>query len=503
MFEPLLHALPIVFQPMNLLAMIAGVAMGIAIGALPGLSATMGIAVLIPLTFGLDPLVGLGMMAGIYNGAMYGGAIPAVLLRIPGTPASIVTTFDGHAMAKKGEAGRALQIAVVSSAIGGMASAVALMAFAPPLSRVTLAFGPAEYFWVGVFGLSSISVFLGKSPIKGILSACMGLMIGMVGIDQITGGQRFTFGTVNLVDGFHIVVLLTGLYALPPAIGMAEEAIKTGISSAELKIGKSRHIFSDWRILWRTWVRSSGLGILVGLLPGAGGNIAAFLSYNEAKRASKHPETFGHGAPEGVAAGECGNNADNSAALVPALTLGVPGSSVAAVILGGLLIHGLRPGPALFRDHADIVYGFMIQMFATSFLLIVIGGFLGAKVFVHLLRLPRVMLVPLIVGLTAVGVYSINNNMFDLYMMFAFGMLGYAMERLDFPLAPAVLGLILGSMSEENMRLALLISQGDWTVFFTRPISLTIAILTAVVLLFPVVRTIRDRRREAREAATA
>jgi len=496
-FDPLLHALPYVFQPANLFAMVAGVVLGIAIGALPGLSATMGIAVLIPLTFGLDPLVGLGMMAGIYNGAMYGGAIPAVLLRIPGTPASIVTTFDGYPMAQKGEAGRALQIAVVSSAIGGMVSAVVLMTLAPPLARVTLAFGPAEYFWVGIFGLSAIAVFVGKNPIKGVLSACIGLLIGCIGIDTITGAQRFTFGNINLYDGFNIVVLLTGLYAIPPAIAMAEEAVKTGISRDKLRVKSSHGMFDDWRRLWKTWTRSSVIGVIVGLLPGAGGNIAAFLSYNEAKRASKTPDEFGEGSPEGVAAGECGNNADNSAALVPALTLGVPGSSVAAVILGGLLIHGLRPGPALFRDYPDVVYGFMIQMFVTSALLMFIGGIIGTRVFIHVLRLPRVLLVPLIAGLTAVGVYSINNSMFDLYMMLGFGLLGYAMERLDFPLAPAVLGLILGPMAEENMRLALLISQNDWLVFVTRPISVTIAVLTLLVLAFPIIRDILARRRTA------
>jgi putative tricarboxylic transport membrane protein len=501
MFDGLFHALPLVFEPANFLAMIGGVAMGIAIGALPGLSATMGIAVLIPLTFGMDPMVALGMMAGIYNGAMYGGAIPAVLLRVPGTPAAIATTFDGYPMAQKGQAGRALQIAVVSSAIGGMISAISLMTLAPPLSRVTLAFGPAEYFWVGVFGLSAISVFVGKNPIKGVISACLGLLVGVIGLDQVTGGERFTFGNVNLLDGFHIVVLLTGLYALPPAIAMAEEAVMTGISRAQLKVGAAQGIFDDWRLLWRTWLRSGIIGIFVGLLPGAGGNIAAFLSYNEARRASKRPQDFGEGSPEGVAAAETGNNADNSAALVPALTLGVPGSSVAAVILGGLLVHGLRPGPALFRDHADIVYGFMIQMFMTSFLLIVIGGFLGTKVFIHVLRLPRVLLVPLIVALTGVGVYSINNSMFDLWMMLAFGMVGYAMERLSFPLAPAVLGLILGSMAEESMRLQLLISQDDWSVFLTRPISALIAVLTALVLLFPIVRGYFDRRRLQREAS--
>ncbi len=493
MFEPLLHALPAVFAWQNFLAMVGGTALGIAIGALPGLSATMGIAVLIPLTFGLDPLIGLGMMAGIYNGAVYGGAIPAILLRIPGTPSSIVTTFDGYPMARKGQAAYSLQLAVISSAIGGMISAITLMLLAPPLSRVTLAFGPAEYFWVAIFGLSSISVLIGRNPIKGLLSACFGIMVGTVGMDFVTGQERFTFGNVNLVGGFHIVVLLTGLYALPPVIGMAEEAIKTGISKAELNIGKLPALWHGWQRLWRTWLRSAGIGVMVGILPGAGGSIAAFISYNEAKRYSREPDTFGEGNPEGVAAAECGNNADNSAAMIPALTLGVPGSAVAAVILGGLLIHGLQPGPALFRDNPDVVYGFMIQMFFTAFLLMIIGSYLGARVFVQVLRIPRILLAPMILGLVDVGVYSINNSIFDVWMLLLFGLVGYAMERLDFPLAPAVLGLILGGLAESQVRLALLISQGDATVLFTRPISMVIIGLTLLVLAVPVVRAIRGK----------
>src|SRR5690606_6375330 len=418
--------------------MVIGTLAGILVGALPGLSATMGIAVLIPLTFGLDPLVALGMMAGIYNGAMYGGAIPAVLLRIPGTPAAIATTFDGYVMSQQGRSGFALKVAVFSSAFGGIMSAIALMTLAPPLSKITLAFGPAEYFWVAVFGLASISVLLGRDPVKGLIAACFGLVLSTVGIDQVTGHERFTFDTLELSSGFHIVVLLVGLYALPPVFIMAEEAIKKGISAAELKFGGAGSYLDILRY-WKTLIRSSIIGIIVGILPGAGGNIAAFLSYNEAKRASRDPDSFGQGNPEGVAAAECGNNADNAAAMIPALTLGVPGSSVSAVILGGLLVHGLQPGPALFRENADVVYGFMIQMLVTSILLIPFGGLLATRLFSQVLRLPRVMLAPLIIGLTVVGVYCINNSIFDLYMMLCFGLVGYCMEKLKFPLAPAVL----------------------------------------------------------------
>src|SRR5690606_10205390 len=365
---------------------------------------------------------------------------------------------------------------------GGIMSAIALMTLAPPLSKITLAFGPAEYFWVAVFGLASISVLLGRDPVKGLIAACFGLVLSTVGIDQVTGHERFTFDTLELSSGFHIVVLLVGLYALPPVFIMAEEAIKKGISAAELKFGGAGSYLDILRY-WKTLIRSSIIGIIVGILPGAGGNIAAFLSYNEAKRASRDPDSFGQGNPEGVAAAECGNNADNAAAMIPALTLGVPGSSVSAVILGGLLVHGLQPGPALFRENADVVYGFMIQMLVTSILLIPFGGLLATRLFSQVLRLPRVMLAPLIIGLTVVGVYCINNSIFDLYMMLCFGLVGYCMEKLKFPLAPAVLGLILGGMAETNLRLTMLISGDDWRALVQNTISQIIIALVVVVLL--------------------
>ena len=325
MFAPLWHALPIVLQWPNLIAIFVGTVAGMVIGSLPGLTATMGIAVLIPLTFSLDPLVALGMMAGIYNGAMYGGSIPAILLKIPGTPPSIVTTFDGPPMAAQGRAGYALRIACWSSAIGGAVSAVSLMLFAPPLVRVTLLFGPAEYFWVAVFGLSSIAVLLGSDPIKGLAAACLGLSFSMVGLDTVSGHERFTFGSKELIDGLDLIVILTGLYALPPAFRMAEQALKKGLESALLSQKSEDSLLRNWPMFVPTWIRSSLIGVMVGILPGTGGSMAAFIAYNEVRRADKDPDSFGKGNPLGVAAAECGNNADNAAAMIPALTLGVPG----------------------------------------------------------------------------------------------------------------------------------------------------------------------------------
>lgn len=485
------EALVLIADPWVILFMVLGTAIGIAIGALPGLSATMGIAVLIPLTFVMQPLEALGMIAGIYNGAMYGGAIPAILLRIPGTPAGIATVFDGYPMAQQGQARTALNISLASSALGSVASALSLLLLAPPLALVSLSFGPSEYFWLAVFGLTSIAVLLSDNPVKGLLSVCLGLWIGTMGIDRITGNERFTFEQTELLDGINIIVLLTGLYAIPPALGLAEKALV--IHRDQLSVSPESGQF-HWSSLIPTWIRSSFIGIGIGIIPAVGGNVAALLAWNEARRVAKEPDRFGKGAPEGVAAAECANNADNAATLIPALTLGIPGNAVSAVILGALLVHGLRPGPQLFRDDAPVIYGFMLAMLITGILMFIIGRF-GAKLFVNVLRLPALMLAPMIVGLTIVGVYSINNTMFDVWLMLGFGLLGYAMEKMAIPSAPAVLAVILGPMAEAEFRRSLLISRGDVGFLFERPISMVLIAMVALVLLVPLYRRLRTARR--------
>ena len=418
MYSDLLQALPAVVGFSNVAAVVIGVLAGIVVGAMPGLSATMAISVLVPFTFGLEPLVALGLMAGIYNGAMYGGAIPAVLLRIPGTPAAVATTFDGYPMAQKGEGGFALQVAVVSSAIGGIASAFALMLLAPPLSKVTLLFGPSEVFWVAVFGLASIIFLLGGNPVKGLISACFGVFVSVIGSDPIYGNDRFTFGQLEMLDGISIVILLVGLYALPPVIDLLETPLKTdGIESSQLGTEPIWKAIPRMKGFWKTWLRSSVFGIWIGILPGAGGSMAAFMSYNEARRNSKHPERWGEGEPEGVAASETANNADTASALIPALTLGIPGTAVAAVMLGGLLVHGLQPGPMLFRENPGIVFGFMWQFLFGAILLILLGGSLATNSFARLLNLPRPLLGSVIIVLMLIGVYSIHGRMFDVYLM--------------------------------------------------------------------------------------
>lgn len=498
MYYELVHALPEVLSFTNFAAVIIGVIAGIIVGAMPGLSATMAISVLVPFTFGLEPLVALGLMAGIYNGAMYGGAIPAVLLRIPGTPAAVATTFDGYPMAQKGEGGFALQVAVVSSSIGGIASAIALMLLAPPLSKVTLLFGPSEVFWVAVFGLASIIFLLGGSAIKGLISACFGVFVSVIGSDPIFGTDRFTFGQLELLDGINIVILLVGLYALPPVIDLLEVPLKTdSVSSSKLGTEPLWRALPRMKGFWKTWIRSSIIGIWIGILPGAGGSMAAFMSYNEARRASKTPDTWGNGEPEGVAAAETANNADTASALIPALTLGIPGTAVAAVMLGGLLIHGLQPGPMLFRDNPDIVFGFMWQFLFGAVLLVLLGGSLATNSFARLLNLPRPLLGSVIIVLMLIGVYSIHGRMFDVYLMLGFGAIGYVMDKLKFPLPPVVLGLILGGFAEENLRLALRIGRGDWSILFANVTSLVLVALTVAVVVGPRIKRHLQKKKHA------
>lgn len=489
-FSAILSALPGVFSLPVLASMVLGTIVGIGVGALPGLSATMGIAVLIPLTFTLDPLVALGMVAGIYNGAMYGGSIPAILLRIPGTPAGIATVFDGHEMAKKGQAKLALDISLTSSSLGSAVSAIALLLLAPPLAAIALKFGQADYFWLAVFGLTAISVLLAGNPVKGFLSACLGLFIGLIGLDALTGSQRFTFGTPELIGGVDIIVILTGLYAIPPAIDLMVG--RAGIAAGRIDISGKRAPFR-WRSLVPVWIRSSGIGLVIGLIPALGGNIAALLAWNEQRRWTRDPEAYGSGEPDGLAAPECANNADTGATLIPALTLGIPGNAVAAVVLGALLVHGLRPGPELFRANADIVYGFMLAMLVTAGMMYVIGKF-GARLYVNVLRMPGRLLGPIVLGLTVVGVYSIHNSMFEVWLMLGFGALGFVMERLNIPTAPAVLAVILGPIAEESLRRALLISGGDASALLAGPISWLLAALTAAAVLSPLYKAIRTRR---------
>lgn len=495
MFEHVVNAFIAVLSWQSILAMCFGTLVGIMLSALPGLSATMCIALAIPFTYGMDVLPALGLLAGIHNGASQGGAIPAILLKIPGNAGAICTSWDGYPMAQQGNAGGAINLAAWSSAFGGMVSALSLVLLAPPLAKVALAFGPPEIFWVNIFGLVTIAAMLGDDLLKGILAASFGLLIGTIGLDNVTGHERFTFGVLNLVNGIPEIAVMVGMFSLPPAWEMARQVHIHGAKTA-FSINTDRG-FWKFAEVWRIWIKSSLIGIIIGILPGSA--VSAFIAYNEAKRSSKHPEQFGKGSKEGLAAAESVNNADNAAAMIPTLTLGVPGSSIAALMLGALLIQGFQPGPQLFRDAPEVVYGYSWQMFITSGLLIVFGGTLANKFFANILRIPQAMLLPLIIVMVIAGGFAAQNSIFDVYMALTFGLVGLAMARFGFPIAPVIIGVVLGSKAEFNLRISLLMSGGETSILYTRPICIILIILSALLLFSPGLRYLNDLRKERRD----
>lgn len=490
MLESLSQGLFAIIEWQNLAAMVAGVVGGVTAGAIPGLSATMAVALLLPLTYGLNPLLALGLMAGLHNGAAYGGSIPAILLRIPGTPAAVATTFDGYPLAQAGRVAHALKVSVVSSAIGGVVSAVALMTLAPPLADIALLFGPTEIFWVSVFGITSTAVLIGKDPIKGLMSGCLGLLLGLVGLDHVTGVDRFTFGLIELSGGLPLPIVLMALFGVPAAWMMAEKRPEDSLNVSNLDLRKERDRLRNWpwRSILPAWVRGGLIGTFVGILPGLGGAVSSVVAYGSQKRAARDSASYGRGNTAGVAVAECANNADNAASMIPALTLGIPGSGVAAIVLAGLLIHGMEPGPQLFSERPDVVFGYMWAMLLTAMMLILVGGGLATKLFAQVLRVPPMLMMPIIVALSVIGTYTYENSIFNVYILFALGFVGYALDRLSFPVAPVILGLFLGPKVEYNLRVSLLISQDDWSVFWTRPLSLVIFLATILVIILPLLQ---------------
>ena len=486
-----MSGLPHALMLSSVLAMLIGTAAGILIGAIPGLTATLAMALLLPFTYAMPPLVALGMMAGIYNGSMYGGAIPAILMKIPGTPSAVATTFDGYPLTQAGRAKYALQLALASSTMGSIISALALMVIAPPLVSLALRFGPVEYFWVAIFGLTSVSLLLEGAPARGLTSAMIGVAIGLVGMDVITGSERLVFGVRHVAGGINLAVMLTGLFAVPPALAMlSAKRIKgegTALSGVGLKISEALYYL-------KTWIRSGLIGVIVGIMPGAGGNLAGILGYAEEKRSAKDSSQFGKGDPRGLAASECANNADNASSLIPTLALGVPGNSVAALIMGAMLIQGLNPGPALFSQSGDIVYGFMWQMMITAFFMFALG-LIGAKLLVNMLKIPSALLAPMILIICSLGTYASTNSMADVWLMLGFGVMGYVLSRNGYPMAPIVLGAILGPLAESSFRQGLLISQGDALFFFSSPISLVLVATIVSILMLPLIRSIRARQK--------
>ncbi|WP_424236832.1 tripartite tricarboxylate transporter permease [Bhargavaea ginsengi] len=462
----------------GILLIAGGVVLGLIFGSIPGLTATMAIAICLPITFGMDPIDGMALLMGLYIGGVSGGLIPAILLKLPGTPSSIATTFDGYPMARNGEAGRAFSFAIVASFLGGLLSIAVLIMIAPPLGKVALQFGPFEYFAIIIFALSLISSLSGDSLPKGLMAGLLGIGFAMVGAAPIDAFPRFTFGMPALDAGFSLLPVLIGLFAISEILINAEKKVKDNLKvnmkKISYKVGLKEYLGQGWN-----WLRSSLIGLGVGILPGIGGGTSNILAYVAAKNSSKKPEKFGKGTPDGVVASEASNNAAIGGALVPLISLGIPGDTVTALLLGGLVLHGLQPGPLLIQNNGEIVYAiFAALLVANVFMILFL--FLGMRGFVKMLSIPQNILMPVILGLCVVGAYGENGRVFDVGALFFFGLLGYLMVKYGFPLTPLVLGFILGPLLETNLRRGLMLSQGDFMPFLTSPIAAAFLIFTVV-----------------------
>lgn len=482
---------PLALQPVALLWTLFGVVWGIVAGALPGVTGSIGMALLLPLTFGMDATIALMMLAGVYIGSMYGGSISAILLKAPGTPGAAVTTIDGYALHRQGHSGMALGTSLISSTVGGLMGVLILVGMAVPLSRFALAFGPPEYFALGVFGMALISSFAGKDLLKGAVSGILGLIMATVGTDPFSGTPRFTLGSTNLLTGIGMIPAMIGLLAVSEILDQVVtshgwEQIK-GRFSTDLP-----RLVQIWK-LRAAMALGTVVGAFEGMLPGAGGAIAAFISYNEAKRWSKTPEMFGKGSLEGIAAPECANNVVTGTAMVPLLTFGIPGSNASAIMLAAMMLHGIQPGPEVFEGQPQIVYGLFTGMFVANVMMFGVG-YLALRPAIAIVNVNRAFLFSGILGLIVVGAYSINNQMFEVWIVLGTGVLGFFMHRYGFNVLAMVLGLVLGFMIEANLRRSLLVSLGDPWIFVKRPISASLLFVALVTLVVPIVRQLREKR---------
>ncbi len=465
----------------NFVYLVLGVTGGIIIGALPGLTATMGVAILLPFTFGMDAVTGLIMLVGIYIGAIYGGSISAILLNTPGTPASAATCFDGYALVKKGFPTKALSTSTVASAIGGLISCLALVTISPFLAKFALRFSAPEYFALALFGLTIIASISSDNFLKGIIAGVIGLLISTFGMDSITSYPRFTFGIVDLLNGFSVIPVLIGLFAVSEVFNQIEKIVGEKDINVDVKMDKNYINLKELKHCLPTIIKSGVIGTFIGSIPGAGADIAAFVCYNEAKRSNKN-EKFGEGSLIGISAPESGNNGVTGGALVPLLTLGVPGDAVAAVLLGALIIQGLTPGPLLFEQNPEIVYGLFSSMIIGNILLLIIG-LIGIKFYSKIVEIPKTLMIPAILILSTIGSYSMNNSMFDVGITFVFGIIGYIMSKIKMPTSPIVLSIILGPMLETNLRKSVLMYEGSYSFLYTRPITIVFLILTVLSVL--------------------
>lgn len=461
-----------------------GVITGIIFGALPGISSTMSLAVLLPLTFGMSPLNALMFLMGVFNASVYGGSIAAILINIPGTPGSIVTQMDGHPMAKQGRAGEAITYAILASAFGGLLGWVLLIFLAPLIALVALKLQSPEYAAVTFFGLTMLAYASPGSTFKAMVGGVFGLLVATVGLDATTNVSRFEFGIPAMQGGISIIPLAVGIFGLAEVL----RGLEAGAKRFEI-IRTIARLFPPWeemRPLWPAALRGGLIGVLVGAIPAAGSAIGVVISYAQEKRISKHPERFGTGVPEGIVSPESSNNACVGGALIPMMTLGIPGDSMTAVLIGALLIHGLRPGPALFKDRLDFVAIVYVSLFIAILLTTAIG-LLGVRVFARVLDAPRRILLTGVAILCVIGAYAVNNSTFDVVVMTVFGVVGYLMPKVGMPVAPVGFGLILGPILEENIRRSLVVN-GTWWVFLQRPASLVMLLISLAALIYPMLR---------------
>lgn len=481
----ILKGIMLVLDPVCLGLILMGVIVGIIFGSIPGLSATMALVLFLPMSFGMEPMNGIALLVGLYLGGISGGLISAILLKIPGTPSSIATVFDGGPMADRGEAGKALGAGILYSFMGGLISIFALIFISPHLAKLTLAFTPAEYFSIAVFSLTVIVSLSGKSLLNGLLSGLTGIALSLVGMAPLDSLTRFSFGAFQLLSGFDIVVILIGIFAVTDIIvsGFERRRLADKMQKTEFQLKGFGISLQEFKEQFGNMIRSSLIGIGIGVLPGIGGSTASILAYSSAKNASKYPEKFGTGVVDGVIASETANNAVIGGSLIPLLTMGIPGNTVTAIFLGGLIIHGISPGPLIFVKSGDIMYGIFMALIVANIFMIVFE-YLGLRWFVKLLDIPKHLLLPVIMVLCLVGAFASSSRIFDVWSVLAFGLLGFLFKKLKLPMVPLIIGFILGTMAEENLRRALMASGNDWSIFVTRPISLTFLIVAALSLTF-------------------
>jgi putative tricarboxylic transport membrane protein len=481
-FSSLAYGFSVALTPTNLMWAVVGSIIGTMIGVLPGIGPVSGIAILIPVTYGMNPASAMILLTAMYYGTMYGGSTTSILVNVPGEASSVVTALDGYQMARQGRGGPALAIAAIGSFVAGTFSIVSLMLFAVPIISLALKFGPAEYFGLMLLGLSSVTSLAGKSLVKALLSMLLGLVVSTIGVDLSTGIARYTFGVPQLLDGVGFLVVAIGLFAVSEVLLAVEEI--AAAKRETIPLGRVWLAWKDFAASWWAMIRGTVIGFYIGVLPAAGATIASFMAYDVEKRLAKDPGTFGKGDIRGVAAPESANNAAAVGNMVPLLTLGLPGSSTTAIMLGALMMLGVQPGPLMYQKNPDVFWGLIASMYLGNAMLLILNLPL-VGLWVKILAIPERILYPLILGVSVIGVYGVSGSLTDLLLACGFGLLGYYMRKHDYPVAPAVLGVVLGGLMEQSLRQALVLSDGSYGILVQRPISLALLVLSVISLVSP------------------